>query len=158
MRLLVSDTSPINYLAQVQAISILPTLFNTIQIPEAVHAELLHPKAPILVQTFAQAPPEWLHIVPNPQDIQPKAGLHPGELAAIALASQSNASVLLIDDKRGARAAAELGIQTLGTLGILEEAATSGLIDLPTMLGRLMKTNFRCDPLLLRALIDNSPT
>lgn len=35
------------------------------------------------------------------------------------------------------------GLRAIGTVGVLEQAATQGLVDLPEVLARLLTTNFR---------------
>jgi predicted nucleic acid-binding protein len=41
-----------------------------------------------------------------------------------------------------------------GTLGVLEEAARRGLLNLPDALARLQQTSFRASPTLLRLLLE----
>jgi predicted nucleic acid-binding protein len=53
MRLVVADTSPLVYLILIDQIEILPQLFNSVILPDAVHAELCHPLAPTPVRTWA---------------------------------------------------------------------------------------------------------
>ena len=40
MRLVVADTSPLNYLILIEAVEILPMLFEQVLVPAAVHNEL----------------------------------------------------------------------------------------------------------------------
>jgi predicted nucleic acid-binding protein len=46
MRLVVADTSPLVYLVLIDHIDVLPQLFETVLVPEAVHAELRNAAAP----------------------------------------------------------------------------------------------------------------
>ena len=46
MRLVVADTSPLFYLLSIEHIDILPQLFGTVFVPDAVQSELCHPAAP----------------------------------------------------------------------------------------------------------------
>jgi predicted nucleic acid-binding protein len=50
--IVVADTSPLNYLALVGEVDVLPKLFTHIVIPEGVAAELRHPKMPVSVQNW----------------------------------------------------------------------------------------------------------
>ena len=50
--IVVADTSPINYLALIDEINLLPALYGEIIIPEAVFRELRHSNAPLAVQDF----------------------------------------------------------------------------------------------------------
>ena len=45
----VSDASPLNYLALIDAVGVLPRLYSAVLIPPAVAAELTSPKAPAVV-------------------------------------------------------------------------------------------------------------
>lgn len=54
--------------------------------------------------------------------------LDPGETAAIALALELSADVLLIDERAGFRAAQALHIRTVGLLGILLQAKNEEMI------------------------------
>lgn len=48
----------------------------------------------------------------------------------------------------------ERGLRVTGTLGVLGEAATRGLVNLADAIDRLRMTDFRCSPALLKATID----
>ena len=82
----VADTSPLNYLVQIDCALVLPHLFGRVLIPAAVLTELQHPTAPLAVRAFANGLPDWISVreaaVLNPA----LAGLHPGEREAIQLA------------------------------------------------------------------------
>jgi predicted nucleic acid-binding protein len=49
------------------------------------------------------------------------------------------------------QAATLCGLAVIGTLGLLEQAAARGSIDLPQTLERLQRTNARVDPKLVEA-------
>lgn len=80
-------------------------------------------------------------------------GIHQGERAAIVLASALNADLLLMDDRKGVKAARGKGLRVTGTLGILELATRSGLVDFEQAVGRLQQTNFRSPDDLLDAML-----
>ena len=74
-----------------------------------------------------------------------------GEREAIALAQETRADALLIDEEEGRRAARALTVT--GTLGVLERAAARGLLDLPSVLTRLRTTSFRVREALLHDML-----
>lgn len=80
-------------------------------------------------------------------------GLDRGERAAIALGMAIGAELILIDDRKGAQAASALGFQTTGTLGILDLAASRGLIRLREAMATLGETNFRYRKELIEELL-----
>jgi len=105
----------------------LPAIYGRIVIPPAVHAEVT--VRGIGVAELAQA--TWLH-VQRPRDaaaVRTLSGvLDPGEAEAVPLAVELHA-LMLIDDRRARRRAAQMHVACLGTVGIVLEAKDTGLID-----------------------------
>jgi predicted nucleic acid-binding protein len=153
--MVVSNTTPLNYLVLIQAVEILPQLYGEIWIPAAVQAELTHPAAPPRVQKFAAAPPAWLHIG-RVTDRERSLLLDDGEVEAILLAHELNARVLLIDERAGANAAQSRGLKVTGTLGILDEAARRNILDLRVALESLQQTTFRMPKRILKLLLEQT--
>ncbi len=81
-------------------------------------------------------------------------GLHSGERQAIALAEYLRADLLLIDERAGVEVAQKRGLSVTGTLGILDLASRSGLVELREVFGKLQKTNFRYPPSMMERLIE----
>ncbi len=79
--------------------------------------------------------------------------LDEGEADAIILALSLHAELVLMDDRAGVAAARSKGLTVAGTLGILDVAASRGLIDIAVAVSRLKATNFRYRSELLDALI-----
>ncbi len=145
MTVVVADTSPIRYLAVIDSLHILPALYQRVWVPETVLKELAHPNAPREAQAFTSPLPPWVDV--RQVDASHLLGsLDPGEAEAIALAQSLAAEVILIDEREARREATNRGLFTMGTIGILEQAAAKRLIDLPSALGKLGRTNFRIDP------------
>ncbi len=150
--LVVADSSPLNVLVRIGHVEILPRLFGVVCIPAEVQGELTDPRAPTEVREFLRSLPNWLQIH-SLQTIERIPPLGPGEQAAISLAVQLKAAALLIDERDGRKAAAARGLTIIGTLGVLEQAAGVGLIDLPTAIERLRATDFRLDHALIDAAL-----
>ena len=148
MNLVVSDASPIRYLVVIDAVSILPQLFSKVIIPQHVIAtELQAQRTPPKVRQWATNPPPWVEIrtPAKPQNLN----LHQGEELAIALALEFGTPILL--DEREARDVAQRkGLLVIGTIGLLELAASKNLISLADSLQELQKTNMRVHPSLIR--------
>jgi predicted nucleic acid-binding protein len=153
--IIVSNTSPINYLILIGEIDLLPKLFQQIIIPQAVYSELSDPLAPPPVQAWITNPPNWLEIQSVSQSSDAIADvLDPGESAAILLAQELKADLLLLDDMKARRIAKDKGLAITGILGILDRAATMKLIDLSVTIKSLQNTSFWASESLLQKLLE----
>jgi len=153
--IIVSNTSPINYLVLIEEIDLLPKLFTQIIIPNMVYKELSDPKAPNLVQTWINKPPNWLII--QPVDIisnEITELIDPGEHAAILLAEKLNADLLILDDMKARLVAKKRGLAITGLLGIIDQATTMKLINLPKTIEKLKNTSFFASEQLFQNLLD----
>jgi predicted nucleic acid-binding protein len=73
---------------------------------------------------------------------EPGRKLDAGEEAAIIIASEIKAHLLLIDDRAGAAAARRYGFRVAGTIGVLGMAGERGLLNLAKAFDLLKRTNF----------------
>lgn len=156
MRVVIADTGPINYLILIDCIHIFPRLFTHVVLPAAVVRELSDRNAPHSVRAWIGAPPDWVEIYRRQDDSRLLPGLGSGESEAIRLSEELQPGVLLMDDRRGAAAAAARGLRVAGTLGILARAADAGIIDLAAAFSSLTETNFRYQQRMLDALLKRS--
>jgi len=151
MPAVVCDTGPLNYLILIEAVDLLPRLFSPVSIPAAVKNELLHPKAPAAVRDWVAHSPSWLSVVPSGSYFVaqiPRIGA--GECEVIALGLDRAGSLVLMDDRSGTSEAVKRGLNVVGTLALLDRAASRGWIKLPEAFRRLQATSFRA-PLRLMA-------
>jgi predicted nucleic acid-binding protein len=149
----VSDTSPLHYLILCGAQSALPRLFQKVLIPPTVFRELQQPNTPLPIREWARALPPWV-AVQAPTSLDLLLNVDAGESEAICLAQEIKAVALLIDDRAGRNAAIRRGLVVIGTIGILEQAAARGWLDLPQAAERLLRTNVRLDPDLIRGALE----
>jgi hypothetical protein len=151
--IVVADTSPFIGLLKIGHIEVLPALFGSVVVPAEVAAELADPRRPTEVRAFAASLPTWL-TVRSPQTLEPIPDIDPGERAAISLACELKADVLLIDDWAGREAAVARNLRTLRTTALLFEAAIAGaLSDLRGAYDKLAATNFRVNRKTLDELL-----
>lgn len=146
--LVVADSSPINILVRIECVKVLPRLFGGVLVPPEVAAELAHPQTPDSVRRFIASPPSWLEVRAATL-IERIPPLDRGEEAAISLAREVHADALLIDERDGRKAALIRGVAIIGTIGLLEKAATQQLVDLGEVMDRLRQSDFRIDPRLV---------
>jgi len=152
--IVVSDTSPICYLLLINQIEILQNLYKSVIIPDAVADELSAFESPLVVKSWMMQPPNWLQIQPIKlsQDIELER-LDPGEQAAILLAEQLKADLIILDDKAARQIAVKYGLKIIELLGILKDAARSELLDLETTFEQLQDVGFWVAPSLLKRLL-----
>ena len=154
--IVIADTSPLNYLVLIGEVEVLRRLYRRVVIPEAVWRELQNPKAPATVAEWIARPPAWLEIEGSTGASDPGLRmLGEGEREAITLAMQHQRdALLLMDEGSGRREASRRNLRITGTLGVLNDAASRGCVDLPSAFQRLRQTTFRASPSLLQSFLD----
>ena len=152
--IVISDNSALSALAEVGLLDLLPRLFGAVVIPEAVRRECAHPRAPRPLGEWISLPPDWLEIVPDPAALLTETqDLGYGEAAAITLAwINRQSSKLILDEKRGRRVAAALGLPKTGVLGIIGEAAERGWLEFDETIERIARTGFHLSEAVVEAV------
>jgi predicted nucleic acid-binding protein len=128
----VSDTSPISNLSITGRLDLLRSQFSQVLIPEGVRTELERMPNPEAKTSIENALRDgWLRCrsVGNRQLAAALGNdLDQGEAEAIALATEIQAGVLLIDEKEGRSVARQAGLVVRGVLGVLLRAKAMGEI------------------------------
>lgn len=150
--IVVSDTTPINILAQIGLLDLLPTLFGSVIITPAVVRELSHEHTPEVVRAFLDSPPEWISVRAPTKILDAQLPRGAGEKEAISLAIELHADILLADDWRARQAAKRLGLAVMGPVGLLGQAGKRGLINLDDAVVKLQGTNFHLTDELLEII------
>ena len=141
MSRVISNATPLIYLAKAERLSLVHSLFEEILIPEAVYEEVVsngkrsgQTDAFLVEKSIEEG---WIS-VRRVQRTHPVAiPLHPGEVEVISLALESGIDLLIMDDAR-ARAAAEMaGLRPRGTLWLLLEAVKENLLSFDGFLATL---------------------
>jgi len=130
MAQVISNTSPLLYLYRINGLDWLPQLFDEIWVPDAVAQELDEGRkrgfdVPVVKEY------EWIKIV-NPIHTPSEwlaLDLGAGELAAMALALENPNQIILLDDALARRTCQAAGLEVWGTLRVLLETKSRGLID-----------------------------
>lgn len=130
--LVVSDTSPITNLAAIGHLNLLRELYEQITIPEEVRDELVLGGAGNNPGAREVRSETWFTIVSvDAQERGRLARAYPaldlGEVAALALAVERSADLILLDDKAARRAASDL---KLSYVGIVLVAKSHGMVAL----------------------------
>ena len=126
----VADTSVILNLCFLGLQELLPPLFGTVLAPTQVELEFQRLAASdprfegLLFPSFI----ECMTPTARPLALANTPALHLGEIAALTLAVESQADLVLMDEREGRAAAASLGLTTMGLLGVLVQARHRSLI------------------------------
>lgn len=128
--IVISDTTALSNLIQINELELLQKIYFEIRIPAYVHRELLVLEE-LGIQISEILDKEWIHVeeVENTPLLEKIIlELDRGEAEAIVLALESKADLILIDEKQGRRIAQAMGLQIIGTIGILLKAKQMQLI------------------------------
>ena len=119
---IVSNTSPLIFLSNVDSLDLLSLCFDQVLIPEEVKTEFGNHELPEIIEVQPISS-EGMNVV----DIQYGA-LHRGELEAIQLAYETDADLVLLDDLLARKKAKQMNIGVMGTLGIFLTSSYNGNI------------------------------
>ena len=147
--LVISDTSAISNLIQIEQLGLLHLLYGQIIIPKAVYDELCKIQSQkVLIDDL-----NWIRIgvsqnISMIQELENE--LDKGESESIALAIKLNADFLIIDELKGRKIAENNGIKIVGLLGWLLKAKEKGYIQIvSTILEKLTnQAGFHISPQL----------
>jgi predicted nucleic acid-binding protein len=139
--LVVADSSPLIALCRIGRLELLHELFGKLVLPDAVWTEVVasDPGKAGVAEIVSAG---WIerHTVKDiPLVNLLRQDLGAGESEAIVLARETQANVLLIDERRGREAAKRLGINCSGLVGVLLEARRRGVVSDPASIGRELR-------------------
>ncbi|PPK88368.1 hypothetical protein CLV84_1335 [Neolewinella xylanilytica] len=147
--IVVSDTSTITNLHQIDRLDVLRSLYGTIIIPPAVRRELYR----IEGQQGAIEQSDWIRTeYPKDQTLITELleELDLGESEAIALAIELNADYLVIDEYKGRAIAEKKGVKIVGLLGVLIAAKRNGHLEaIKPLIERIQHNGFRLNSSLI---------
>ncbi|MFH7244242.1 MAG: DUF3368 domain-containing protein [Spirulina sp.] len=144
--IVVSNAGPLIALARIDHLALIQGLYGNVLIPRAVEQEVVgmgfnRPGA----REISTA--TWIQVADVSDSIAVsllRERLDAGESAAIVLALEQQADLLLMDEARGRRMAQSKNLAHTGTVGILVLAKRQGLLNAVTpALDQLITTGFR---------------
>lgn len=138
--IVVSNTSPLTNLAAIGQFNLLQALFNEIYIPIAVESEL-SAGGNMWPGSIEVKNANWVQVrsVSNQVLIDAlRLDLDWGESAAVALALELKADLVLLDEQSGRYAAQHFNLKVMGVVGLLIRAKQLGFIaEVRSLLDRL---------------------
>jgi predicted nucleic acid-binding protein len=150
------DASPLIFLAKLDHLDLLRRGADVVYVPRAVRAEV-RAKPDTATQAIERACQAWLSVrqVSDRQAVEiVQADLDLGEAEVIALAREIGADRVVMDDLDARRFARRLGLEMVGTVGLLLAARLRG--ELPSLqqeIERLETLGFRVAPSLAEAVL-----
>jgi uncharacterized protein len=136
----VSNTTPIISLLKLNRLDLLKQLYHEIYIPLAVYKEVEAGKTKVYYKDLSKF--DWINIVniKDKKSVKYFLDLDQGEAEAIILATESNADLIILDERLGRYYAKHAELKVTGTIGILIKAKKEGLInEVKPLLDELIK-------------------
>lgn len=128
--IVVADSSPLIYLSVLGRLDLLGALYGAVLLPRAVYDEVViaGDGEPGSREVASAGRIEVRDVAMDESWAALDARLDPGEAAAIVLALEARADLLLVYDRAGRREATVVGLRVHGTLGVLVDARRRGLL------------------------------
>lgn len=135
LRIVISDTSTLILLHKI----------NELDLLQKVYGEIF--TTPEIASEFGEKLPDWI-VLQSVKDKKYQKFLETqvdlGEASALALAAEFDDVLLLLDDLKARKLAAQLMFKTTGTLGIIHKAKQLSFIPkVKPLIDKLLLTNFR---------------
>lgn len=123
---------------------------------QRVYGELI--TTPEIAKEFGEVLPDWIKI----QSVRDKkyqdflfTQVDYGEASAIALASEFEDVLLLLDDLKARKLATQLKFRITGTLGVIHRAKQMKVIDkVKPLIDKLVLTNFRIADNIIKEILN----
>ncbi len=144
-KVIISDTSCLILLDNIGELDLLHKLYGTIITTTDVKLE------------FGKDLPHWFEIKePADKNYQTiiENTVDKGEASTIALAIEYDDCLLIIDDLKGRKFAQQLGLNIIGTMGVIVDAKLSGIISsIKPLIQKMRNTNFRITEVIEKIML-----
>ena len=138
---IISNATPLIYLAKADKLYLLQTTINQVFIPNAVFQEVVEEGKRLgekdayrMEKAISQG---WLVVQAVKNIFSHQVSLHPGEIEVISLAKETGIKTVLMDDAKGRSVAELAGLKPVGTLWIILQAVKNHMIDFNEFLSTL---------------------
>ena len=145
-KIIISDTSSLIALTNIGELELLKKVYEEVVI------------TPEIGEEYGLETPDWIR-TEKIEDIQKfkllNLELDKGESSGITLALENEASLLIIDEKKGRGIAKKLGIKITGILGVMIRAKEIGAINrVKPLIEKLEKVDFRMSERLKNQILE----
>lgn len=145
-RVIISDTSCLIALEKIDALDILRKLYGEAIITDEVNSE------------YGKPLPSWVivrKVKSTNKQLELEVKLDKGEASSIALALETENSLLIIDEHKGRKIAKSLDLNIIGTIGILIISHKKGILDnLTGTISKLVNSGFRISDRLIDRIFE----
>lgn len=132
---IISDASCFIVLSNINRLDLLRIIYGHVSTTPEVAAE------------YGEPLPEWVSIVEvkdKSKQLLLELQIDKGESSAIALALEMPGSTIILDDYKARKAAQQLGLTYIGTIGIIVKAKLKGIVpSIKPVLNKIKQTDFR---------------
>ncbi len=138
---LVSNATPLIYLAKANRLSLLQTMVKETLIPEAVHREVviegkhLGEKDAFRVERAINQ--GWILVQSIKHIYHVEINIHPGEVEVVSLAKETGVETVLMDDAKARIASEMAGLKPKGTLWLILKAVKNQILNFDQFLSTL---------------------
>ena len=130
MRSVIINTTPLIALSNINHLELLHKLYSKVIIPQAVFDEIRVKQNSACYHALKSS--DWIEVM-SIQNVFAKefyrTQLHNGEVEVMILSKEQHADLVIIDDHSAKRHAKHLGLNVVGTLGVLIRSKELGYID-----------------------------
>lgn len=158
--IIVSNTTPLIAFSSLQKFDLLHELFDKIYIAQAVYHEATVAKKEKDNLSYEIAQANWIYPIKIKDTLAVEVLLDEldlGESETIVLAKEINADWVLMDEKKGRRKLIQLGLQKIGTLGLLLKAKEIGLLsEIRPDIEKLNNTGFNLSDKVINSVLQQA--
>jgi predicted nucleic acid-binding protein len=156
---IVCDTSVWLYLGQINQVELLKNLYEPVYTTEAVCIELDNGRInqPDILDPGQLSWVQTVQIEPHHIANLPTNRLGPGEQSVLAYALARQIGIVGLDDRQARNLAYQLGLQAIGTIGLLLKARNLGLVGpMRPLLKQLQQEGFYISESLLEFVLQRA--
>lgn len=157
--IVVSDATPLIALAKIGRLALLQDLFGTIWVPDAVYAEVTF-RVPNRPGADEVRQASWISVMSVLDSVKAdylRLDLDRGEAEVLVLAAEMAADWVLLDEAKARLAADLLGLQYIGTVGLLLLAKQLGKVPaLRPLLDELRERRFHLSDRVVRVALSRA--
>jgi len=133
MERVVSNATPLIYLAKADQLNLLRDMFKEIMIPQAVYKEVviegIQREKNDAFRIKQMIKDGWLQVRTVKMHFKGELPVHPGEAEVISLATETGIKTVLMDDVKARTAAEMAGLSPKGTVWLLLKAVKKKTLD-----------------------------